>query len=137
MGVARRAAIRYKKTRPRTSQHARDDGSYVRSIEHPAAVGAVVEYAVARWPQHGSDINEHLVRVAREWIEQNTQIASASPYACRHTQIEWPGRLAADQPVSGGSGIPRRQQLVLPGFVPPTGTAVEAVAAASRHRRLS
>ena len=92
---------------------------------------------MARRPQDGSDINERLARAAREWIE-NAQIASASRYACRHTQIEWLGRLAADQPVSRGSGIPRRQQLlVLPGVVPPTGPAVEAAAAASRHRRRS
>ena len=101
-----------------------------------AAVGAVVEYAAARWPQHGSDINEHLARAAREWSEQNVQLASASRYACRHTNTEWPGRLAADKPGShGGSGIPRRLMPVLPSFVPPTGGgAIEDAAAASRRR---
>ena len=92
-----------------------------------AAVGAVVAYAAARWPQHGSDINEHLTRAAREWSEQNAQIASASRWACRHTDTEWPGRLAADKPGShGGSGIP-----------PTGGHAIENAAAASRRRRRS
>ena len=101
-----------------------------------AAVGAVVEYAAARWPTTGGDIDGDLARAAREWEHQNRTAASVSRLACRLTWRDWPGRQEAAQPPgSEGSGIPRQPR---PGFVPPTGGhAIESAAAASRRRRRS